>query len=261
MKNKIQRIFDVIDSQKKYIAKESIPFDKEKLDKSISNFYSPGPSFQYTFDFSTKTFDFVSDNARAILGVEEGDFTPKAYYSRIHPHDLEYVRKCEEIVWFFLYQVIDKSEIPFYKVTYQIRIKDKQGNYKLSLHQAMAMTTDEDGHLSSVFCNDSDISHITTTNNYRLSFIDVRGEKSYYNIGSKEDLLKPEISLETITSREIEILKYVSEGVGSKEIAERLHISYDTVRTHRNNILKKTKFNTLTQVVCYYIKEGLIWCN
>jgi hypothetical protein len=94
MKNKIQRIFDVIDSQKRYIAKQSIPFDKEKLNKSISTFYSPGPSFQYVFDCHTKAFDFVSENAHGIIGIEEGDFTPKAYYNRIHPHDLEYVRKC-----------------------------------------------------------------------------------------------------------------------------------------------------------------------
>ena len=62
----------------------------------------------------------------------------------------------------------------------------------------------------------------------------------------------------TISTRELEILNLLSEGLSSKEIADQLYISYDTVRTHRNNILKKTKFRTLTQAVSYCIRDGII---
>ncbi|WP_083930685.1 response regulator transcription factor [Eudoraea adriatica] len=61
-----------------------------------------------------------------------------------------------------------------------------------------------------------------------------------------------------ISTRELEILNLLSEGLSSKEIADQLYISYDTVRTHRNNILKKTKFKTLTQAVSYCIRDGII---
>lgn len=61
-----------------------------------------------------------------------------------------------------------------------------------------------------------------------------------------------------ISLREREILFLLSEGLSSKEIADKLHISYDTVRTHRNNILKKTNFRTLTQAVSYCVRDGLI---
>lgn len=46
--------------------------------------------------------------------------------------------------------------------------------------------------------------------------------------------------LTILSKREKEILKYVLDGNNSKEIAERLYISVNTVNTHRRNILKKT---------------------
>ena len=61
----------------------------------------------------------------------------------------------------------------------------------------------------------------------------------------------------TISARELEILYLLSEGLSSREIADQLCISYDTVRTHRNNILKKTKFKTLTQAVSHCVRDGI----
>jgi len=46
--------------------------------------------------------------------------------------------------------------------------------------------------------------------------------------------------LTILSKREKEILRYVLNGNNSKEIAERLYISINTVNTHRRNILKKT---------------------
>jgi DNA-binding NarL/FixJ family response regulator len=43
-----------------------------------------------------------------------------------------------------------------------------------------------------------------------------------------------------LSNREAEVLRYVLEGKNSKEIAELLYISINTVHTHRRNILKKT---------------------
>ena len=48
---------------------------------------------------------------------------------------------------------------------------------------------------------------------------------------------------ETLTNREVEILKLVAEGLTSKEIAELLSISIRTVEHHRANLLKKLNLN------------------
>ena len=47
-----------------------------------------------------------------------------------------------------------------------------------------------------------------------------------------------------LSKREYEILKYVLNGKSSREIAEALFLSINTVHTHRRNILKKTGCKT-----------------
>ena len=42
-----------------------------------------------------------------------------------------------------------------------------------------------------------------------------------------------------LTSKEIDIIKFISKGMTSKEIGDILNISHRTVETHRHNILKK----------------------
>ena len=56
-------------------------------------------------------------------------------------------------------------------------------------------------------------------------------------------------SIETLTDREIEILKLIAEGLTNKEIAERLDISNNTVKTHIKNIYGKLQVNRRTQAV------------
>ncbi|MGJ8736988.1 response regulator transcription factor [Zobellia laminariae] len=61
-----------------------------------------------------------------------------------------------------------------------------------------------------------------------------------------------------LTKREIEILRLITEGFSSKQIAEQLFISYNTVRTHRNNILKNSAFKTIPEVICSSIRAGIL---
>jgi len=60
-----------------------------------------------------------------------------------------------------------------------------------------------------------------------------------------------------LTPREREILQLIAEGVSTREIAERLHISRKTVETHRANIMEKLCIHNMTELVKYAIREGL----
>ncbi len=52
-----------------------------------------------------------------------------------------------------------------------------------------------------------------------------------------------------ITKRERQIVSLLMEGYSSKQIAQMLFISQDTVSNHRKNILKKTGAKNTAQVV------------
>ncbi|VXB05888.1 DNA-binding response regulator [Flavobacterium sp. 9AF] len=71
----------------------------------------------------------------------------------------------------------------------------------------------------------------------------------------EEDL---EIDENCLTTREIEIIKLVSNGRSSKEISEILNINVRTVETHRKHIMEKTNSKNFIGVVVFALKHQLI---
>jgi DNA-binding NarL/FixJ family response regulator len=61
-----------------------------------------------------------------------------------------------------------------------------------------------------------------------------------------------------LTTREAEILARLSEGLSNKEIAERVKISYDTVRTHLRHIYEKLHVRGRTEAVTMYLKTPVL---
>lgn len=60
------------------------------------------------------------------------------------------------------------------------------------------------------------------------------------------------------TARELEIVSLCSEGLLSKEIADRLQISHRTVENHKNNIFKKLGINNSVELVNYAMQHGIL---
>ncbi|MDA0200972.1 MAG: LuxR C-terminal-related transcriptional regulator [Bacteroidetes bacterium] len=59
------------------------------------------------------------------------------------------------------------------------------------------------------------------------------------------DLEKPRNDYGTLSSREIEVLKFLTEGKRNIEIAECLKINQKTVNTNKNRMMHKLKVNNL----------------
>ena len=75
------------------------------------------------------------------------------------------------------------------------------------------------------------------------------------NLFQKE---KKETLKNTLTQREKEVLELIVQEYTSKEIAEKLFISKQTVDTHRINIMQKTDCKTLVGLIKYAIQSGYI---
>lgn len=66
------------------------------------------------------------------------------------------------------------------------------------------------------------------------------------------------IKIESLTKRELEVLKNLSYGMYNKEIAEKLDISERTVKNHISNIFKKLEVTDRTQAAVFAIRNNLI---
>lgn len=64
--------------------------------------------------------------------------------------------------------------------------------------------------------------------------------------------------LALLSQREREVLQLIAEGISTKEIAEKLHLSPGTVETHRKNLLKKFNARNSAELIRMAITEGLL---
>ncbi len=61
-----------------------------------------------------------------------------------------------------------------------------------------------------------------------------------------------------LTSRELEVLRYVARGRRNREIADQLFISENTVKNHVRNILEKLQLHSRMEAAMYAVRERLI---
>lgn len=61
-----------------------------------------------------------------------------------------------------------------------------------------------------------------------------------------------------LTSRERKVLAVLAEGARSEEIAERLAISVNTVRTHVQNVLTKLQVRSRLEAVAFAVRHGVV---
>jgi DNA-binding NarL/FixJ family response regulator len=61
-----------------------------------------------------------------------------------------------------------------------------------------------------------------------------------------------------LTQRESEVLKQLAYGLTNKEIANTLHISYETVKEHVQHILRKIGVSDRTQAAVWAVRKALV---
>ena len=70
--------------------------------------------------------------------------------------------------------------------------------------------------------------------------------------------LAEHLSDESLTAREIEVLRHIAEGNRNKDIAERLFISEETVKVHVKHVMDKLGASDRTEAVAIAIRRGII---
>jgi DNA-binding NarL/FixJ family response regulator len=100
-------------------------------------------------------------------------------------------------------------------------------------------------------------------------------KKAIFSVNKGETFIQPELAPllkvrmdeknnslesedESLTRREIEVLKLIAEGLFNKEIAYTLDISEKTVKNHVSNIFKKINVSDRTQAAVYAIKNNFV---
>jgi DNA-binding NarL/FixJ family response regulator len=62
----------------------------------------------------------------------------------------------------------------------------------------------------------------------------------------------------TLTTREVEVLRLMADGLSTREIAARLDVSFKTAACHRYRVLQKLCVESTVSAVRWAIRQGLV---
>lgn len=186
--------------------------------------------------------EYVSKNFENILGYKENEFKslrPLDFFSLIHPEDLEDLQKC--------FQFINTSE-PYDPITHRFilnyRIKHKDGKYIAIRDEKLAVKSEGDKYIYFTMFRSI---------NEEEKFFQVKLDIFQYDAGRaiKVYTYNPRKSDDFITPRQNEIIKLIIQGYSTQEIAERLGVSINTIRNHKQVLFRKVNVKSSVELINY----------
>lgn len=126
-----------------------------------------------------------------------------------------------------------------------LRIRDKNGEYHWFLGSMTVMDIKNDRPYR-IVVNVQNLEEMNDTRNQILQLI-------------RENLqLKNQLRINSLSKREIQVVRHIANGHTDKEIAEELSISPATVKTHRHNIIEKLGLKNKAGIAQFATEVGLV---
>jgi DNA-binding CsgD family transcriptional regulator len=214
------------------------------------DFYLPPIS---TFFCITNTqnlkFEYISKNFSVCLGIDPHILKTEGmryFWSRIHPEDIDvWLKALNDLMEFTLAEIPEDQRFRT-SYTWNYRLQNGKGKYVNIIQNTTPLEFDSDNkpiiglaHYTVMHPNIK----MPITASAKLLNDQNEYETVYFNNFSQKLLANG------ISNRERDIVRLLVLNYSSKDIAEKLKISSNTVDTHRRNILKKLKISSTGELV------------
>lgn len=231
---------------------KSTPLNKEEIiehlkDLEYSNFF---PNQMIIF-FETKTFIpiYVTKNIETHLGYTQAEFLNWGKNALYNIGGFEQEDFWEDFMnWFKDFFPVDssfdKSIFKSYSYYGGRKYRHKDGSIKKYLLRTENIHGENAELPDFNYVIYEEISHLLKGDQYWVFFIKETASGSVSKIYTKD-----KIGNYAISDREKEVLKLIASGMTSKEIAEKLFISPETVTKHRKNMLKRLSARETSSLV------------
>jgi DNA-binding CsgD family transcriptional regulator len=213
----------------------------------------------FMLDYQTRRYPLLTPTTRRAMGhpteaFQEGGLEFMLY----HRQDFEVfsTKMFPDEVRFIAQQA--PADLALLRFSKSFRFKNDEGKYRTILQRNTILNTGGQAAPTAIFGTAQDITefaepgkivhhierHDPATQRWVLLLA-----KEYY----------PDVAPERLLShREVEILRWAVEGLSSKQIAAKLHLSFNTVNTHRRNMLRKTNCQNSLELLRYAIERKLL---
>lgn len=245
---------------------ENVPYQAIEQLKQLSALFSPGLTYFYVMNMHNLHFEYISSDVEQVTGIPPEEASIEKLVAAALPSQMALLEKKEEVIRDFFYNFLKPEELMSYKLLYTYRVDNGKGRKpQQMLHQASVLSVADNGKVQHVLSIHTDISHLKATQTDTISFIHLNGGKSYLNLPVELGNFDPALAdselsclAQLLTKRELEIIRLLAKGQNAQEIAKNLNLSFNTVRTHRKNMLVKTGSSNTTELVAKSLMEGVL---
>jgi DNA-binding CsgD family transcriptional regulator len=177
---------------------------------------------------------------------------PDYFYKLMHPEDFPFVLDTIIKTVNFL-NTVPPDEKTKFKLIVDFRLLNTKGIYLLFVQQVVVLELDRKGNIWLVLKLVDLVSEDSAKTPSHRKLLNMKtGKLALFN----DDEICPSDTV--LSKRETEVLGLISQGLNSKNIAERLFISVNTVNNHRQKILAKTNSWNSSHALTYAKRLGII---
>jgi len=183
---------------------------------------------------------YIGSNCRHIFGFEKEEFQSfrvQDFFARIHAEDVEGLQQCFEFI---------NSAEPYDPVTHRFvfhyRFKCKTGSYIHLRDEKLAIESENGKYI--YFTMFKNISNQEKFFHVKLNILQyIKGDVT------KAYTFDPRHAYRSITPRQNEIIKFIIKGFSTQEIADRLHVSVNTVKNHKQALFRKVNVKSSVELI------------
>lgn len=236
-----------VDSLTTNNCKDKLPF-LERLAKTINSSVA-------VLDVSKSSYCFFQSKYKKYLGYDYKEalkMGPAFFIAMMHPEEIFYVLNVFKKTAQFLKSLPIEDRMN-YKLALNCRIKEKSGKYVQMILQLSVLELDKNGNIWLVLILDNLLSENMMFQKVSHRLINLKTlDLVYFKENSVVKIKK------VLSTREIEILHLCSIGLISKEIAEKLSLSINTINNHKQKIFKKLNASNITEAIYFCEILGLL---
>jgi DNA-binding CsgD family transcriptional regulator len=208
----------------------------------------------YVIDYNRKDFLYVSDNPLFLCGCTSEEVRKMGYdfYLKYVPEEEQEMLTEINTVGFDFFGKLPVNEKAKCTITYDFHLV-KGGKAMLINHTLTPILLNQEGRIWLAVCAVS-LSSRSTSGHIALH---ITNQSDFWKYSLKNKLWTKHKRV-ILTEIEKKILALSSRGCNMQDIAEKIHVSLDTIKFHRKNIFKKTKAQSISEALLYAKNYRLI---
>ena len=184
---------------------------------------------------------FWNDSARSLLGFDVDEAVGADCDALLGGCDLFGNRYCSENCP--IMQIANRGEVVH---NFSLKIRTKHGEMLMAAATVVQLRSNQ--------ADEYWLAHILQAEKPHETIADSAPPKALHLVARES----ADARVRKLTTREVEVLGMIAAGRTTPEIAERLHISQLTARSHIQNILEKLEVHSKAEAVAFAFQKNLI---